>query len=280
MPLVLTDLPTPRSVFEARMRVISPRVPVDLYTMWCEDKVKAMQGSDASPVEGLGPQQNVNQVLALLWSIEPFAAPEFKAKLKEYYERGFKATWNWFVHWALMNARSAESELGKIVEEFLLPDDFEVYYKRYIEPLPSNSTGCEASETAGKLFFEATFVLPPGLAHGILNLDDLWAQTPDYEKMVFELRGRIYQDVLKMEKVLECRATAKTQSVEILQDFKGLRIDELLSYLPTTAYARYAPRFSTQRILEEEKRLLESLESCIFAYPCVELDSELAELHL
>ncbi|KAJ2927387.1 hypothetical protein H1R20_g9705, partial [Candolleomyces eurysporus] len=260
MPLVLTDQPTPRSFFEARMRVISPRVPADLYTLWCEDK------------------QNVNQVLALLWSIEPFAAPEFKAKLKEYYERGFRATWNWFVHWALMahTQSRADSELGKSVAESLLsPDDFEIYYKRYIEPLPaSGSEGKASAETAGKLFFEATFVLPPGLARGILNLDDLWASTPDYEKMVYEFRGRIYQDVLTMEKVLQCRAANHPRSKDVLQE---LRIDELLSFLPGTSYARCAPKLGTQWLFGEEKQQLESLESSIFAEACFELDPELAD---
>jgi hypothetical protein len=188
--------------------------------------------------------------------------------LKKYYEREVKANWNRFVHWALANVNgNCKEESGKNpAEEFLLPDDFEVYYERYLKPFPtSESIDVNGCETAGQVLLEATFTVPTGLPHGILNLDDLWAQTPDYEKMVLDFRGRIYQDILRMESVLQQRAAkslhqsgARDSDLEGVQEHE-LRVDELFSFLPSTSYAQYTP--DRPRFLsEEDKELLELME--------------------
>ena len=186
------------------------------------------------------PQKQLNEMLALFWSVDLTAGIDsFKTNLKERYQREVKGNWNFFV-WLALRAHDVggfeEGSDENYAREFLLPDDFEIYFERYVKPsFTSTPSDGPSPESAGQAFLEATFTIPTRSPQGILNLNDTWAGLSDQEKMVLDFRGRIYQDVLRMEDMLRQRAAKGTnQSGAPPLGLEGARnhelhVDELFS---------------------------------------------------
>ncbi|KAJ2918217.1 hypothetical protein MD484_g2206, partial [Candolleomyces efflorescens] len=244
---VLVDQPRPESFTEACMRFDYPtvRVPADLYTHWCERTLKKFEINRSTIA-----QKELNETLAMIWAINvELDIDLFKSDLRENYEQEVKDRWNSFVRKALLAHGNGSFEEGPDEDharEFLLPDDFDIYYERYVKPI-STSMPIDGLESAGQAFLEATFTIPARSPQGILNLNDTWAKIPWAEKMILDFRGRIYQDVLRMEHMLRQRAAKGIHQAGVPQsDMEGgrkydLHVDELFSFLPGTSYTWYTP---------------------------------------